>query len=84
VVPEEDKRFTRQSIHPPLLREDRETLVAFHHEHILSTVENWCVFHAEMAGTFVVSSARMELMYQTEIRGHSDSFRFRVSETPEK
>jgi uncharacterized protein YfaS (alpha-2-macroglobulin family) len=83
VVPVEDGRFRGSTNTPPLLREDRETLVAFHHEEIPDMVENRCVFLAEMAGTFVVPPARMELMYQTEVRGHSDSFRFRVSDKTE-
>ena len=35
---------------------------------------------AEVAGEFVVPPARVELMYQTEIRGHSGTFRFKVAE----
>jgi uncharacterized protein YfaS (alpha-2-macroglobulin family) len=35
---------------------------------------------AELAGDFVVPPAFVELMYQTEVRGHSGSFRLRVKE----
>jgi len=80
VVPEEDSRFEQQSNPKPQLREDRETLVAFHHKQVPQQVVDRCVFHAEMAGTFVVSPARIELMYQTEVRGHSSSFRLRVGD----
>jgi hypothetical protein len=84
VVPVDDKRFVLDATPPPLLREDRETLVAFHYEQMPNTVTNSCVFLAEMAGTFVVAPARLELMYQTEVHGHSDSFRFRVAEEGKK
>jgi uncharacterized protein YfaS (alpha-2-macroglobulin family) len=82
VVPVEDRRFDQQSNPAPQLREDREALVAFHHEQVTQGVEDRCVLHAEMAGTFGVAPARVELMYQTEVHGHSDSFLFRVAERP--
>jgi hypothetical protein len=50
------------------------------HEETPQQFENRCVFHAELPGEFVVGPAVSDLMYQTDIRGHSGTFRFRVTE----
>jgi hypothetical protein len=84
-LPEDDARFVQTST-PYVLREEREPLLAFHHEQAPAQLEDRCVLHAELAGEFVVAPARVELMYQTEVRGHSGTFRFKVvdPETPRK
>jgi hypothetical protein len=33
-----------------------------------------------MAGDFLVPAAHVEMMYQTDVRGHSGTFHFRVAE----
>jgi hypothetical protein len=76
-IPEDDRRFNQPSS-PHVLREERVPLVAWHHEEIPPQIENTCVLYAEMEGEFVVPPARVELMYQPEVTGHSDSFRFMV------
>jgi hypothetical protein len=62
-----------------LLREDRDKLVAFHHDHTQGKIVDRCVLHAEMPGEFLVSPAHVEMMYRTEKRGHSGTFTFRVA-----
>ena len=79
LIAESDVRFNQQTP-TVVLREDRETHVAWHHEKTPAEFENHCVFHAELPGEFVVGPAVAELMYQPEKRGHSDSFHFRVAE----
>jgi Alpha-2-macroglobulin family/Bacterial Alpha-2-macroglobulin MG10 domain/MG2 domain/A-macroglobulin TED domain len=76
-VPEDDKRFTQTGT-PYVLREERETHLACHFEQAPAEIENRCVLLAEIAGEFVAPPAQVELMYQTEIRGHSGTFRFKV------
>jgi hypothetical protein len=79
VVPADDKRFD-QNGSPCVLREDREALVAYHHEQAQGTVQDRCVLHVEHAGDFLVPPARAELMYRTEAHGHSGTFTLRVKE----
>ena len=79
VMPEDDPRFLQRNPDKScLLREDRDKLVAFHHDQIGGQIDDRCVLHAEMAGEFLVSPAHVELMYRTQTRGHSGTFRFRV------
>jgi len=82
-IPEDDKRFNQTST-PYVLREEREPLIAYHHEQAPPQLEDRCVLLAELAGEFVVAPARVELMYQTEVRGHSGTFRFKVADKEEK
>lgn len=78
VLAEDDPRFAQQNtVH--LLREDRDQLVAFHHEQTQGRIVDRCVLHAEMPGAFVVSPAHAEMMYRTQTRGHSGTFTFRVA-----
>jgi uncharacterized protein YfaS (alpha-2-macroglobulin family) len=79
VMAEDDKRFTQNST-TYVLREERQTHVAWHHEQTGNTLEDVCVLHAELAGDYLIPVARVELMYQTEVRGHSGTFRLRVVE----
>ena len=78
-IPEGDRRFTQQDA-MCVLREERETHLACHYEKTTNRLRNTCVMLAEVAGEFVVPPAQVELMYQTEIRGHSGTFRFKVAE----
>ena len=79
MVPEEDRRFD-QSGTPCVLREEREAHVAYHHERTEAMLIDRCVLHLENAGEFLVPPAVVEMMYQTETRGHSGTFRFRAVE----
>jgi hypothetical protein len=54
--------------------------VAFHHESTGAAITNRCLLLAELAGEYVVAPAWVELMYQTETRGHSGSFQLKVTE----
>ncbi|MFO0929695.1 MAG: alpha-2-macroglobulin family protein [Gemmataceae bacterium] len=85
-VPADDNRFVahRQQCTPHVLREDRESMTCFHHEQTPQTLSVRNVFLAELAGEFVVPPARVELMYQTEVRGHSGSFVLRVEDAGRK
>src|SRR5262249_7694234 len=82
-VPEDDRRFDQRGT-PHVLREDREAHVAYHLESTPVVVEARAVFHAETAGEFVVPPARVEMMYRTEVHGHSGTFAFRVTEPDRK
>jgi hypothetical protein len=77
VVPVDDSRFEHSGT-ACLLREDREKLVAYHHDETQGQIVDRCILHAEMAGDFLVSAAHVEMMYQTDVRGHSGTFHFRV------
>jgi hypothetical protein len=79
VVPAEDSRFDQSGTNC-LLREDREKLVAYHHDETQGQIVDRCILHAEMAGEFLVPAAHVEMMYQTDVRGHSGTFHFRVAE----
>ncbi len=79
VLPAEDGRF-EQAGTACVLREDRDALVAYHHEETPAAVVDRCVLHVELAGEYVVPAARAELMYDTPTRGHSGTFTFRVVE----
>ena len=55
-------------------------MTCFHHEETPQQLGVRSVFLAELAGEFVIPPAKVELMYQTQTRGHSGSFVLRVSE----
>jgi hypothetical protein len=79
VLPSDDKRFEQQGT-PCLLREDREQRIAFHHDRTTGRIIDRCVLHAELVGEYLVSPAQVEMMYKTEVRGHSGTFAFRVAD----
>jgi uncharacterized protein YfaS (alpha-2-macroglobulin family) len=79
VLPAEDQRFPQQGT-PYVLREEREALVAYHHESTPASLTDRCVLHAELAGEYLVPPARLEMMYQTETNGHSGTFVLRVTD----
>jgi uncharacterized protein YfaS (alpha-2-macroglobulin family) len=80
IVPANDPRFTvqHQQCTHHVLREDREAMTVYHHEETPQMLSDRCVFLAELAGEFVIAPANVELMYQTETRGHSGSFVLKV------
>lgn len=80
VLPVTDSRFSQYASTQYVLREERDGSVAFHHEQTGNHLSDCCVLLAEMSGEFVISPAYVELMYQTEVRGHSGSFTLKVAE----
>jgi alpha-2-macroglobulin len=81
VIPPDDQRFAGHVLQTGYsLREERLASVAFHHEIAPNTLMNRYFMVAELAGDFVVPPAFVELMYQTETRGHSGTFSLKVAE----
>jgi hypothetical protein len=81
VIPVDDPRFANHVIHSGYaLREERLASVAFHHEQTPQAITNRYFMLAELAGDYVVAPAFVELMYQTETRGHSGTFVLKVAE----
>jgi len=76
-LPVDDPRFPRVA-HSYVLREDRETHIAFHHEEAPATTSVRTILHLEMAGELAIAPAQAELMYQTQTRGNSGSIVLRV------
>ena len=79
IVPETDKRFPLSSTRY-VLREDKTAAVLYHHEATGSSIIDRCVFYVELAGEYTLPPAYVELMYKTEVRGHSGTFRLNVAE----
>ncbi|HEY8503146.1 MAG TPA: hypothetical protein VIL46_01090, partial [Gemmataceae bacterium] len=74
-VPPDDPRFRNlQNCTAYVLREERTAHLAYHHEQTPAAVNDRCVILAELAGRYLVPPARVEMMYQTDMRGHSGSF----------
>ena len=83
IIPADDKRFTAARSNC-VLREDKTVGVLFHHEQT-GNVQDSCVFLAEMAGEYVLPPAQAEMMYDSDVRGHSGTFRLKVvDEQPAK
>ena len=79
VIPIDDARFGPFHLQTGYsLREERLSSVAFHHEQAPSSIQNRVIMLAELAGDYVVPPAFVELMYQTETRGHSGTFHLNV------
>ena len=84
ILPSTDVRFNQGST-TYALREDKTSGVVYHHEQTGASITDRCVLHAELAGQYVVPPASVELMYETQTRGHSGTFHFTVAqEEPEK
>ncbi len=77
IIAETDRRFG-QTRGAHVLREDRTDGTDYHYERGYGSVHSRAILHAEFAGDFLVAPAAAELLYQTEIRGHSSAFRLRV------
>jgi hypothetical protein len=54
--------------------------VVYHHEQTSDTIVDRCVLLAELAGQYVVAPASVELMYETDVRGHSGTFSLNVTD----
>jgi uncharacterized protein YfaS (alpha-2-macroglobulin family) len=81
ILPLDDPRFgALQPNTGYALREERSASVAFHHEGTAATITNRSVLLVELAGDYVVTPAWVELMYQTETRGHSGNFHLKVTD----
>jgi len=81
IVPVDDKRFARAvGSTSYVLREDKTHAVLYHHEQTGSQIVDQAVFYAELAGEYTIPPAYAELMYKTTVRGHSGTFRFKVTE----
>ncbi len=79
IIPTDDPRFQALTLNSGyVLREDRLSSVAFHHEQAPQTVKNRMIMLVELAGDYTVPAAFVELMYQTETRGHSGTFSLKV------
>ncbi|MBA2544100.1 MAG: hypothetical protein H0V17_30935 [Deltaproteobacteria bacterium] len=76
-LPVDDARFPRAA-KPWVLREDRESHLAFHFEQVPARTEVRTILHLESAGDLAFVPASAELMYQTQTRGHAGSFTLRV------
>ena len=79
ILPTTDSRYNQSST-GFALREDKTQGVAWHHEQTGNQITDRCVLHVELAGDYTVPPADVELMYDTQVRGHSASFRLRVEE----
>ncbi|MBY0525447.1 MAG: hypothetical protein K2R98_18720 [Gemmataceae bacterium] len=73
LLPVDDPRYNQQGT-PYVLREERTAAVCYHHEQTPNTIQDRCVMLLELAGDYTVSPAHVEMMYQTEVRGHSGNF----------
>lgn len=80
-IPVDDPRFASiQHNTGYALREERMASVAFHHEQAGQAMMNRVIMLAELSGDYVVPPAFVELMYQTEVRGHSGTFGLKVKD----
>lgn len=77
ILPAADRRFVHASTHCEL-REDKTTGVNYHHQSTGDRIVDRCVLHVELAGTYWVPPAKVELMYSTLQRGHSEGFKLVV------
>ena len=59
-------------------------MTCFHHEETPQMLTDRNVFLAELSGDYVVPPAQVELMYQTETRGHSGTFVLKVVDDEKK
>jgi hypothetical protein len=62
------------------LREDKTRGVVYHHDQTSSSIIDRCVLPAELAGQYVVAPATAQLMYETDVRGHSGTFCLNVAD----
>ncbi|MFN0253872.1 MAG: alpha-2-macroglobulin family protein [Kofleriaceae bacterium] len=78
-MPLDDPRFVKPTLPGGwVLREDRETHLAFHFETARESTQVSSILHLELAGDLVIPPAQSELMYETQTRGHSGSFVLKV------
>jgi uncharacterized protein YfaS (alpha-2-macroglobulin family) len=79
ILPHDDRRY-RSNASYSVLREDKTTGVLTHHEEAHTAISSTCVFHAELAGEYVVPPATVEFMYDSSRSGHSGTFHFTVED----
>lgn len=79
ILPETDTRFRHNST-DYVLREDKTSGVAYHHEQTGHTITDRSVIHVELAGSYAIPPAQVELMYEPQTRGHSGTFHFQVTD----
>lgn len=77
ILPASDKRFAQASTRCEL-REDKTTGVNYHHQATGKQIVDRCILHVELSGTYWVPPAKVELMYNTLQRGHSEGFKLVV------
>jgi uncharacterized protein YfaS (alpha-2-macroglobulin family) len=65
---------------PHVLREAKALGTYWHHETASSSLGHNSTYRVELEGEFLIAPAYVELMYDTEVRGHSDSFKLVVAE----
>jgi hypothetical protein len=65
---------------PHVLREAKALGTYWHHETGSASIVHTSTYRVELEGDFLIAPAYVELMYDTEVRGHSDSFKLVVAE----
>ena len=70
----------RQTGTSHVLKESKAAGTFWHHERGSSSLQTYSVYRAELAGEFLIAPAYVELMYDTEVRGHSGAFKLVVSD----
>jgi len=65
---------------PYVLKEDKAVGTFWHYELAQSGMTNTSIYRVEMEGSFLIAPAYAELMYDTAVRGNSDSFMLIVKE----
>jgi len=70
----------RQASTSHVLKESKAAGTFWHHEQGNRSIQNVSVYRAELAGEFLIAPAYVELMYDTEVRGHSGAFKLVVSD----
>ncbi|HUT12393.1 MAG TPA: alpha-2-macroglobulin family protein, partial [Thermoguttaceae bacterium] len=83
ILPVTDTRFPQPAT-TYALREDKTSGVVFHHERPGYQISDACVLHLELAGRYVLPPANVELMYETQTRGHSGTFELTVTDDTAK
>ena len=65
---------------PFVLEEKKDSRTYWHYEQAYNGMRNTSTYRVEMAGTFLIAPAYAELMYDTAVRGNSDSFQLIVKD----
>lgn len=69
---------------PYVLKENKAGGTNWHYESASNSLHTTSDYRVELDGEFLIPPAHVELMYDTEVRGHSGSFRLLVGEAGEK
>ncbi len=65
---------------PYVLKEDKAAGTFWHYERAQSGMTNISTYRVEMSGKFLIAPAYAELMYDTAVRGNSESFFLNVED----